>query len=141
MNVNKVMNREVPICRPTETVEAALRRMMESSLDALPVVDRQGRLVGVLSADAARSAVRRWSDASHAMSIEHVMARKAPSCRPSDALGDAEASLSHYGTSSISVINDDGRFLGLLFAVDAPFTAAARRAAAKKLARPSLLAA
>ena len=124
MNVDKLMNREVPICRPTESVEAALRRMMENSLDTLPVVDRHGRLVGVLSAEVARSAVRRWSDASHAMSIEHVMARQAPSCRPSDALGDAEASLSHYGTSSISVVNDDGRFLGLLFAVDAPFTAA-----------------
>jgi len=141
MNVDKVMNREVPICRPTDSVETALRKLMSSSLDALPVVSRQGRLVGVVTAVAARNAVRRWSTASHAMSIEDVMERKAPSCRPTDALGDAEATLSHYGTSSISVIDDDGKFLGLLFATDAPFTAAAMRAAAKKAPRSALRAA
>jgi CBS-domain-containing membrane protein len=141
MNVEKVMNREVPICRPTDSVETALRKLMASSLDALPVVNRQGRLVGVVTAEAARNAVRRWSTASHAKSIEDVMERKAPSCRRTDALGDAEATLSHYGTSSISVIDDDGKFLGLLFAMDAPFTAAALRAAAKKAPRGALQAA
>ncbi|MDX2023485.1 MAG: CBS domain-containing protein [Deltaproteobacteria bacterium] len=131
MNVDKVMNRKVPVCRPTDSVETALRKMMDHRLDSLPVVSRQGRLVGMVAADAARGALRRWSTASHAMSIEDVMARKAPSCRPTDALGDAEATLSHYGTSSIAVIDDGGQFLGLLFAMDAPFTAAALKAAKK----------
>lgn len=126
MNVEKVMNREVPVCRPYDPVDSALRKMLDGALETLPVVDRQGRLVGVVSAEAARSAVRRWSGASHAMPVETVMAKRAPSCRPSDTLSDAETTLEHYGVASIPVIDDHGHFLGLLCAEDAPFTAALR---------------
>lgn len=139
MNVEKVMNREVPVCRPYDPVDSALRKMLDRALETLPVVDRQGRLVGVVSAEAARSAVRRWSGASHAMPVETVMARRAPSCRPSDTLSDAETTLEHYGASSIPVIDDHGNFLGLLYAEDAPFTAALR--AAKKTPRREMRAA
>lgn len=132
MNVEMVMNRQVPVCRPHDSVDAALRRMLDGGLESLPVVDRLGHLVGVVSAEAARAAVRRWSGASHTMPVDTVMARQAPSCRPSDALGDVETTLAHYGAPSIPVIDDGGRFLGLVFAVDAPFTAAALRASAKK---------
>lgn len=135
MNVQKVMNKEVPVCRPYDPVDSVLRKMLDGALETLPVVDRRGRLVGVVTAEAARSAVRRWSGASHAMPVETVMSRRAPSCRPSDTLSDAETTLEHYGADSIPVIDDDGNFLGLLFATDAPFTAALRAAAKKAPAR------
>jgi CBS domain-containing protein len=141
MNVDKVMNKEVPVCRPYDAVDSALRKMLDKALETLPVVDRRGRLVGVVTAEAARTAIRRWSGASHAMAVETVMARRAPSCRPSDTLSDAETTLEHYGVNSIPVIDDEGHFLGLLCAEDAPFSAAALRAAAKKAVRGDLRAA
>jgi len=138
MNVQKLMNIEVPVCNPTDPVDSVLQKMVDEALESLPVVDWRGRLVGVVTAESARATVRLWSASTHAMPVEIVMSRRAPSCRPSDTLSDAETTLEHYGGDSIPVIDDDGNFLGLLFASDAPFTAALRAAAKKKLPSKAL---
>ncbi|MBI5104363.1 MAG: CBS domain-containing protein [Solirubrobacterales bacterium] len=45
--VNEVLRRDVPLLRAGDTVEQALRTLLGTDLPALPVVDADGRLLGV----------------------------------------------------------------------------------------------
>ena len=49
VRIDEVMRRPVETCRPEEDVDVALGRMKERRVRRLPVVDDQGRLVGMLS--------------------------------------------------------------------------------------------
>lgn len=57
--VSSVMNRHAVTCTPSDDIQTAMTRMCEKQMRRLPVVDRDGRLTGVLSLnDLARAAER-----------------------------------------------------------------------------------
>lgn len=47
--VGEVMNRQVVTCMPTDDVRVAIERMTDAQVRRMPVVDRKGKLKGVLS--------------------------------------------------------------------------------------------
>ena len=59
IEVRSAMSTSVCSCSPTDSIDSALKAMEENQFHRLPVVDQDGRLVGLLSlADAAREAAR-----------------------------------------------------------------------------------
>ena len=62
--VPSAMARGVRACRPTDTIEAAERIMRAAQVRRLPVIDAEGRIVGLLSLnDIAREVARERSSA------------------------------------------------------------------------------
>jgi CBS-domain-containing membrane protein len=63
MNVDKIARRDIVALRTDQAIDVAWRQMRDQGLDALPVTDATGHLVGLLAADAllARLAPRRAS--------------------------------------------------------------------------------
>jgi CBS domain-containing protein len=58
-SVASVMSREVSICNPIDNISAAAERMRERQIRRLPVVDKNQRLIGILSvSDIARETER-----------------------------------------------------------------------------------
>jgi CBS-domain-containing membrane protein len=58
-SVASVMSREVSICNPSDNISAAAERMRERQIRRLPVVDKNQRLIGILSvSDIARETER-----------------------------------------------------------------------------------
>jgi CBS domain-containing protein len=51
MLVREVMTEDVLTFRPEDKVEAATRRLLDRGVDGAPVVDADGRVVGMLSTD------------------------------------------------------------------------------------------
>jgi len=49
LSVNDSMSRKVSACAPSDSLERALRTMADQRVRRLPVVDEQGKLVGILS--------------------------------------------------------------------------------------------
>jgi CBS domain-containing protein len=49
MPVSSVMTRDVRVCRPTDSLRTAERRMAEVKRSRLVVVDHEGRCLGVIS--------------------------------------------------------------------------------------------
>jgi len=59
IHVRSTMAREIAACSPEDTLEAALATMRKARVRRLPVTERNGRLVGILSLnDLAREASR-----------------------------------------------------------------------------------
>jgi CBS domain-containing protein/osmotically-inducible protein OsmY len=55
VRVEEIMSRDVVSCRPEDDVERALHSMTERKVRRIPIVDQNGKLVGIISqADAAR---------------------------------------------------------------------------------------
>ena len=62
LRVGTVMNRHAVTCTPSDDVRTAMNRMSEKQMRRLPVVDREGRLTGVLSLNDLALAAERTSN-------------------------------------------------------------------------------
>jgi acetoin utilization protein AcuB len=123
-----------PVCaRLDTTVSEAFRMLTEGSVHHLPVVDRNGRLVGMISehdllrsmpppatdpltlAAFARFARRRVAD----LMVEAVLTATAD-----DLLEDAAEIMAGERIPALAVVDDDGRPVGVLTLADAAATLA-----------------
>lgn len=114
MNVSKLMKRAVPVCRPDDPLDRAAARMRATGIDALPVVDNAGRLVGLLR----RSLVPDDGDDASDTTVETAMQRRVSVCRPTDSLSDLDATINTLDVDCVPVVDSDGVLCGLVFAGD-----------------------
>ena len=49
MNVEQLMSKNVKICTPNDTLEVAARIMWENDCGVVPIVDQEGRAVGMIN--------------------------------------------------------------------------------------------
>jgi len=71
--VSEAMARNLRVCRPTDSVEDAESVMRDAQVRRLPVVDSDGRVVGMISlADLAREAVRESGSAAQEITETQV---------------------------------------------------------------------
>ncbi len=49
MKVTEIMAKDVPVVRPTDTVETIARIILERHVDAVPVVDERGGPIGIVT--------------------------------------------------------------------------------------------
>jgi CBS domain-containing protein len=72
--VGTVMNRRAITCTPSDEVRTAMNRMSEAQVRRLPVLDKQGRLSGILTLnDLALAAERTTRRADESVSYADVM--------------------------------------------------------------------
>ena len=136
--VRQVMTTDVLTFRPTDTVQTAAKALSERHLGGAPVVDDDGRLVGLLEDDdlivqEARihfptvvsvlgayielpsSLSRMESELRKAVgaSVGDVMDPDPPTCSPDDTL-ETVATIMHERTASRLPVVDDGRVVGIV---------------------------
>ncbi|HEX2041150.1 MAG TPA: CBS domain-containing protein [Acidimicrobiales bacterium] len=136
--VRDVMTTDVLTFRPTDTVEAAARALSERHLGGAPVVDDDGRLVGLLEDDdlivqEARihfptvvsvlgayielptSHSRMESELRKAVGalVGDVMDPEPPTCSPDDTL-ETVATVMHERAASRLPVVEDGRVVGIV---------------------------
>jgi CBS domain-containing protein len=63
LDIGELMRRDLPRLEPGDTLEIALDRLTRTDADALPVLDADGRPVGVLTRDAVLLRYRRRLEA------------------------------------------------------------------------------
>ncbi|HVA85781.1 MAG TPA: DUF190 domain-containing protein [Candidatus Saccharimonadales bacterium] len=123
--VRDVMTRDVAVARAGETVATATRRMSERRLKRLPVVDADGRLLGILSrADILRAVAETFPRAEE--HPDHPGARTAGELMRTDApVVDADANLSTLLDVVVStrlnraiVVDGERHVLGIVTDVD-----------------------
>ena len=138
MLVRQVMTADVVTFAPDETVEVATQRLLERDVDGAPVVDAEGRVIGVLSSDdllvqetqlhyptvfslfgaylELPSSHRKFEEALRravAAVVRDVMATDPITCAPDDTLERA-ATLMHERKVSRLPVVDAGRLVGIV---------------------------
>lgn len=134
MKVSDVMTHRVLSVRPTETVKDAVSLMLRENISGLPVVDADGKLVGVVTeGDFLRrtetDTERRrpsWLQFlvgpgrlaeeyvhTHARRIEEVMTRKVVTATPDTPLDEAVQLMEQYRIKRLPVL-DKGKLIGIV---------------------------
>lgn len=81
--VEEIMRRDIVTCRPSDSPRTALAQMAERRVRRAPVVDDEGRLVGMLSmADLIRAAQSAEGRQGAPVTAEDVLAALVGICRP-----------------------------------------------------------
>ncbi|MDQ4068100.1 MAG: CBS domain-containing protein [Actinomycetota bacterium] len=137
--VREVMTTDVLTFRPTDTVDAAARALAERKLGGAPVVDEDGKVLGLLEDEdlivqdsrlhvptvisifggyiELPSSLRHFeSDLRKAVgaTVGDVMDRDAPTCREDDTLESVATVLHEQNASRMPVVDDEGRLVGIV---------------------------
>lgn len=128
MIVREVMSPQPATARPDTTVKQALAVLADRQVTSLPVVDRHGTVVGVVSeADLIRGVLHRdprlheileTEPTDRARLVEEVMTAHPVTVRPDTDLAEAVEVLTSTTVKSVPVVDTDGRLLGMLSRAD-----------------------
>jgi len=105
-------------------VDVALRIMSESGTRHLPVVDRDRRVIGMLSLDDLRAAfphartAATTGDAATATRVGEVMTHAPPVLQTRESLETAAELLADAGVECVPIVDEEGRLEGLLSVAD-----------------------
>jgi CBS domain-containing protein len=113
MRCQEIMKKDVECVLPTDTVQAAAKRMRDENIGFLPICDESRKVLGTITdrdltirvlADAGPSTTR----------VQEVMTQQVVSCQPEDDVADAEKLMSKNQKSRIVCVDPAGRLVGVI---------------------------
>ncbi len=108
-----VMKQEPVVCHPSDSCHRAAQLMASQNIGFLPVIDRQRRMIGVITdRDIVVRGLARHGDGQ--TPVERVMTREVVSCKAMDDLSRAEKLMAEHRKSRIPVIDDFGECVGVI---------------------------
>ena len=109
-----IMNRPVISCRPTDTLNAAAGLMWEHDCGALPVVDENAVVVGMITDRDICMAAYTTGRSIQGTQVSEAMATHVFSCRPTHDIADAEATMARAQVRRLPVLDAEGRAIGII---------------------------
>jgi CBS domain-containing protein len=91
---------------PEATVAQAIERLVQCNIGSLPVVDREGRLVGIFTERDVLRGVNRDCDGFSRRQIHHVMTRNPVTCDLDDDVHDVMGKMSRHQVGQLPVTHD-----------------------------------
>ena len=132
MKVEQVMSRNVKSCRADDTLNRAAQMMWENDCGCVPVVDDEGRAVGMLTdRDVCMAAYIQGGLLSH-LRVGSAMAGDVRSCRPTDTVAEAESIMRAAQVRRLPVVDPESHIIGLLSLNDIAREVARERGASGK---------
>jgi CBS domain-containing protein len=116
--VRSIMTAKVVSCRPTDTLHAAAQIMWDQDCGAVPVVDAEGRLCGIITdRDVCMAA---YTQGAHiaAISVGDVMSGPAHTCRPEDTLNRVAALMAEAQVRRLPVVDAQDHPIGIVSMAD-----------------------
>lgn len=128
MHVKDVMTSDVKCCGAGDTLNRAAQLMWESDCGCVPVVDEAGHVAAIVTDRDACMAVYTQGRPLSELPVSLAMSKAAYSCRPEDAIADAEETMREHQVRRLPVVDADGKLVGILSLNDIAREAARERA-------------
>ena len=114
MKIQDVMNRDVVVCQPGDSMKTAAERMWKADVGCLPVLEPEGRLVGVVTdRDLLMSAAIQGMRLDQ-LQVDSAMARQVQALRPTDPPERALELMSTHQVRRLPVLDEQGRVVGVV---------------------------
>lgn len=131
MNVQDIMTSDVRCCGPDTNLAAAAKMMWDSDCGALPVLNAQGRVMGMITdRDICMGAATKNKPPSE-ITVWETTSGKAFTCRPTDDVHMALDIMKRERVRRLPVVDDEGLFQGIIAMND--FLLAAQEAKGRSL--------
>jgi L-aspartate semialdehyde sulfurtransferase len=113
--VREIMNRQVISITEDEEIRAAAKRLLKGETNHLPVLDRNGLLVGIVTTyDISKAVV--LDGKLH--QVKDIMTRRVIKTNPEEAVDIAAQKLEKNNISALPVVDPANRVVGILSAID-----------------------
>ena len=127
MIVQSLMPKNPKCCRSEESLKTAAHIMWECDIGSIPVIDREQRVVGMITdRDICMAAYFQDRPLSE-IQVHQAMASKIVACRPDDDIKTAERLMRDNQVRRVPVIDRDGHLLGVMSVNDLARKAASDR--------------
>jgi predicted transcriptional regulator len=114
MKVGEVMTREVVRVRGDSSASDAAGLMWDRDCGALPVVDKEDRVIGMITdRDICMAAFTRGL-ALKDMRVDGVMSKRVFTCNPEDSISVLAELLSHQQIHRVPVVDSEGELVGIV---------------------------
>ena len=114
MNVGQLMNREVETCRVDDSLAVAARKMWDRDIGCLPVLGRQGHLVGVVTDRDICMAGYTQGRSLNDIPVSVAVSRQLHTCREEDTLLEAEEIMRSRQVRRLPVLDEYGGLAGMI---------------------------
>ncbi|MEN6442801.1 MAG: homoserine O-acetyltransferase [Methanoregula sp.] len=107
--VSDVMTSDVENIEEGSTIAVAARRMINCSVNHLPILSAEGQLVGIVTAWDIAKAV-----ASNFLWLDEIMSRDVITTTPDESVEDAAKKMADHSISALPVVDKDQHVIGLI---------------------------
>ncbi len=114
MKIDEIMTRNVRGISPEDTLGTAAQIMWENDCGAVPVVEADGRLVGIVTDRDICMAAHLQGAPLHDSRVTSAMARDVKTCSPRDTPATVQAIMSQNKIRRVPVVDDQGRLVGMI---------------------------
>jgi CBS domain-containing protein len=114
MKVAELMTRDVKSCSSHDFLHTAARIMWQNDCGCVPVVDRESKVIGIITDRDICMAAYTQGAALHQIRIDSVMAPKVATCAADDELADAQELMRQNKVHRLPVADAEGRLIGIL---------------------------
>lgn len=115
LTASEIMSRVLVTIKPDESSLMAWELMRRAGVHHLPVVDAQGRLLGIVTRE---DIAANWSggpDEQSRRTVRNmVVGRRVPHVRPDDYVNAAAGAMLDSGSDSVPVLGEGGALIGLI---------------------------
>jgi Uncharacterized conserved protein len=113
--VRDIMNTSVISIREEESIRTAAKTLLRGDTNHLPVVNREGTLVGIVTTyDVSKAVVKEEKN----QKVKDVMTTRVIKTAPDEPVDVAAQKLERYNISALPVVDDQNKMVGLLTAID-----------------------
>jgi CBS domain-containing protein len=118
MNISDICKPGVKTCGPKDTLAAAAGIMWQEGCGAVPVVDENGRLVGIVTERDICVAVATRRRLASEIAVDQVMSGSLVSCRLEDPVKDALRLMREAQVRRLPVLGEGGTLIGTVSVKD-----------------------
>jgi uncharacterized protein (DUF39 family)/CBS domain-containing protein len=113
--VRDIMNTSVISIGEDESIKTAAKTLLKGDTNHLPVVNREGTLVGIVTTyDVSKAVVKEEKN----QKVKDVMTTRVIKTAPDEHVDVAAQKLERYNISALPVVDDQNKMVGLLTAID-----------------------
>jgi CBS-domain-containing membrane protein len=118
MHVNEVMSRSPRTCSIDDSADAAVRVMWEQDCGAVPVLDHEARVAGIITDRDICIATYFQGAPPSALRVADVMSRDVCTCRVNDGITEAEQAMRQRQVRRLPVVDERQALVGILSVSD-----------------------
>jgi CBS domain-containing protein len=118
MKAAEVMTAHPESCHPGDDVEVALSIMDANECGVVPIVDEDGRIVGIVTDRDILFGARRNGGSLAGLDIEACMTKDPVTARPDDSLEEVVQRMARVGVRRIPIVDDRGKLEGIVAQAD-----------------------
>ena len=114
MKVKEIMSANVETVKPTSSLRATARTLSNLNVGALPVVDEEGKLVGIITdRDVSVHAIAIGREP-QSTDVQTVMTKQVFTCKADQSLAEAAKIMEQHNIRRLAVVNENGEVVGIL---------------------------